>query len=587
MRKQIICILLILAVCAMASAAENNEGEAIRMAQGLLMEEYGYTRDEAMTFTYQVQDNGDTLYVRFYQRTDWTYSMSIRRQDMSLLESQTPFATQNAYQASESSIRTVLRAMDKDGWIDQWNVESKAMMREMIDGCGDIRMSDSLRDGLSTDGYTPAQALEDLFISCCGEEGQWPQAVSAWRDAAFESLGLMRADIALTMPRGIATRLGNLKGSGDETSITEFVGEVPGALAAAFAHPMLQGFTCLAGAYQEGDPFLMNDQYAGTGLAAFENGEERLLVMLLKNAGPQAWQVQPVSKTALLSGRELYITFNSSENSYAIRYPLSDTEEERFECRLLQTSSAEPTVRIACQLLEYRRTDLGANTSLVIDSGISTMYIGWYRVTVTKDGAEERTQYLTLAPSHLEYIHADTFPKTAAQCRAAMETTAAVPQGYGVSSYVHLRQKPSSRATDLGMYRLGTLVQVLGTEPGSNFPWYHVRIGTVEGYMSGNYVDYYDDLRSVSPSAVANLAITTVGVALKKTTNSFAQTVEELPAGTVVRVLANSGSWLHISIPQSAEDWLMQPDEISGYISADAVVEGMSALQLEWLMAEE
>ena len=38
---------------------------------------------------------------------------------------------------------------------------------------------------------------------------------------------------------------------------------------------------------------------------------------------------------------------------------------------------------------------------------------------------------------------------------------------------------------------MGTLVEILDIQPGSAFPWVHVRIGQAEGYMSG-------ELRGVS-----------------------------------------------------------------------------------------
>ena len=75
--------------------------------------------------------------------------------------------------------------------------------------------------------------------------------------------------------------------------------------------------------------------------------------------------------------------------------------------------------------------------------------------------------------------------------------------------------------------------------------------------------------------------------ALKEKTNGFSGTVENLPKGTVVRVLAECGNWLHVSVPENESDWLMQPDEVSGYVKKNAVVLGVSALQLSWLLPDE
>ena len=44
-------------------------------------------------------------------------------------------------------------------------------------------------------------------------------------------------------------------------------------------------------------------------------------------------------------------------------------------------------------------------------------------------------------------------------------------------------------------------VEVLEELPGDPYPWYHVRIGRTEGYMSGIYVAYPGSVCSMEPPA--------------------------------------------------------------------------------------
>ncbi len=54
---------------------------------------------------------------------------------------------------------------------------------------------------------------------------------------------------------------------------------------------------------------------------------------------------------------------------------------------------------------------------------------------------------------------------------------------------LHLRLQPGAESPSLGKYYNGCSVTVLGpTDGGSN--WYHVRIGTLEGYMDGRYLAF-------------------------------------------------------------------------------------------------
>ena len=578
--------LLACALFLLPAAAETADAELIRLASAMLTEVYGYTQDEADAFTYDMSDGGSLWNLRFYQNPDWVYTMTARKSDLQWQDAQTPFVTQYERKASENSVRYILRAVADNGWFTDWNAQSKAELTAALAWCDVIRVADSLERGLASEDYTPAQALQDFFRSCYGEEAQWSPAVSQWRDAAFASFGLMREETVFSIPRGITERTETGLMKDDEIRICEYAGVVPDALAEAFSNPRLGSWRCLAGAYEISQSKSGAGAPAGTGLAAFANGDSRLLVRLYLDADTKVWHTVPVGETALLSGRDLYITYSGADRRFTLHYPVSDTEEESFLCRLAVYYATADTTATVCELVEYRHTDLAQNASLVIDSGFGSAYSGWYTVTATKNGTSTQKQYLALVPGILEYVDADAFPRTAEACEQAVRESAVIPQGYGLTQTLHLREKTSSHSKDLGLYLRGTLVEVLDTLPGTAYPWYRVRIGNAEGYMSSNYVDYHDGMKSLPTGIAPCLGKTKGGTALKNQMSGLSQTVADLPEGTLVRVLAECGNWLHVSVPANADDWLMQPGEVCGYLKSGAITQGVTAQQIDWALAE-
>jgi len=585
MKKHIALLLLLVMTAALSFAGAGNDDAVVQMAQSLLTEVYGYTQEEADAFTYDISDENDVWVVRFYQNPEWVYKAWINKSSMDFAGYSSPFTTLYRGTASENSVRYVLRAIAENGWFDSWDDSGKAALVEVIEWCGDIRMNASMERGLLSDAYTPAQALDDLFLSCYDETAQWSTEIVQWRDAVFASFGLTRDTVISAAPQGIVTYVVGKTNTCDGTTICEFTGEAPEALSQAFSHAKLEGWECLAGAYQELNRTAETDTPAGTGLAAFGRGDERLLVMLVQDSKTLEWEVLPVSETALLPDREFYISYGGSTSRFDIVYPISDTETEAFCCRIMYYTN-KPDYTLMCALEEYRYINRSENSQLVIDPATNYSYAAWYHVVKTQNGIQEEAQYPALCAGVMEYIDASAFPRTEEECREASENSATVPEGYGFSGSVHLRAKASSHSDDLGTYRSGTLVEVLDTQPGTDFPWYHVRIGIAEGYMSGNYVTYSDSEQIVPRYAVLGMGELTEDTALKEGTGIFAGKIADLPRGTIVRVLAERGNWLHVSIPLDEDDWMMQPGEVNGYVKSSVLTQAATALQLEWLAEE-
>ena len=107
-------------------------------------------------------------------------------------------------------------------------------------------------------------------------------------------------------------------------------------------------------------------------------------------------------------------------------------------------------------------------------------------------------------------------------------------------------------------------MEVLEELPGDPDPWYRVRIGSIEGYMSSRYVDFPGSPCTMSPLqnsvALPPMAAVTVDTALKAGTGWFDKTLADLPAGTRLRVLAEQGDWLHVTVADGPMGWLALTD---------------------------
>lgn len=576
MMKKILALAMLMVVLSGAAMAQDDARQALtEKVWGLLTEVYGYTQTEAEGFTVEVSQEDDHWAVRFYNHPGWEYTASFSLTDMGFVDAASPFRGKSS-DAPENSVRSVLRAMKENGWLSNWDASSRAALLETLVNDGDISLDIELRKGLEDAAYTPSQALGDFFASCYGKELNWQPALLQWRDQIFAEFELEQAPVIATVEPGV-----HIRKTSDTKQVCEFAGEVPEELKAAFSHQKLQGWECLAGAYRllldENDTLLTY----GTGLAAFEKDGRRMLVMLYKLSDKAEWQVAPVGEKALLKDRALYIAYSNS-NAFDVRYPISDTAEESFRFSIHRMRDVSATI-VQCILSYYTREDYETRRSIEISSRLSEAFENWYQVISVDHGNKTLTYYPALAPRAMEYIDAEAFPKTEEACQAAAEASESVPGGYGITNAVHLRGDTSSRAKDLGMLRMGTLVQVLDTLPGNPYAWYHVRLGETEGYVASIYVTYPDSVQTSVPSSTPAVAQTKKQTALKQGTGLFAKTTETLPEGTLLRVLAETGNWLMVSIPASGDDWLMRPDEAIGYVKMGDVIQAGSPIQLEWL----
>lgn len=182
----------------------------------------------------------------------------------------------------------------------------------------------------------------------------------------------------------------------------------------------------------------------------------------------------------------------------------------------------------------------------------------------------------------MSMLDIETFPTTAEELNHMEQDL--IPEGHALVRGVHLRQKTSSRSKDLGEYNAGVLARVLGTEEGDPWMWYHVQIGRAEGYMASHYVETVskEDAAYVLNRALP-IAQARKEIALKKGMSRWSGTVQMIPEGTKMHVLADcDGGWLHVSLPQDEFGWTMDLNGTDGYIKEADVLLGGTPLTLEW-----
>lgn len=358
--------------------------------------------------------------------------------------------------------------------------------------------------------------------------------------------------------------------------VTHFDTDIPETIRELCAIPALEGWQPVRGAYGAYEEQADQERYKGeqTGLIALEKGAERLLVLMKRDADG-AWRLYSMGTRALLPERAFSIVGNPTELGYQIVYPLTETCSEIYTLRVKDDS---------CTVRQYSRMDeqTGAGIEINVDQGCLA-------VSEYGEGGDLLYRETMLKPQIplLHLMDMSAFPTTVEACQA-LEYLAA-PEGYGVACSVHLRAQTSSRSADLGKYNAGTLVEILGMADGDPFDWYKVRIGSVEGYMSSNYVDYNGSVCAMHPFGWGTLP---VGEAVENTqlktgkglfgTGLFAGTVQELPAGTRMHLLAERGDWLHVMIPSGEIGWMMDTNGVDGYVRKDAIREiSMTALPME------
>ncbi len=575
--KRLVCIALVCCLLPVAALAGTTVESVVASLKRLLTEEHGYTQAQADALVIRVREDKDHWHVEFQTEDDpegIDYA-GFDKEDGRYLYGSLSIPNEERSSSRTLALEDLLALAKQRGWFAAWSDAAKRMLQDAIVQA-EILARGSLRKMRSPDARTAAHAIEDLFVSAMGSRADWSDETLAWRNETLAEYGFAPADLAQMpdMTQGIRRSFVTLKGNSLEApnsvEVWEFVGEAPEEIAAALTRKELAGWTLLAGAVARVETEQMPIQ--SYGVAAMEKGKQRLLVALSQEKPGDAWTVAPAGEKALLPGRALAVTYDEIESNFYVSYPTGDAALERF----LVSPPRADCEREPCRLLSYERLDWAKDEGTVVK--VSEKY---YEIL---QYAGEQIQTATFPMGPLLFtvsLDAEAFPKSVEACEQASGEIPQVPEGYVITSNVHLRESKSTRSRSLAQLKSGALAVDLGVENGDPHPWYHVRIGSLEGYVSATYINaQYTDVSFHRP---LYKVMTTTETPLTESAGG-GKTLRTLAVGVKAYLLAESGSFYYICIPRSGEPGeRMDVDGTYGWVRKSDVEWAATSEQLDWL----
>ncbi len=556
--------------------------QQIDFANACLTELYGYLAEETEKFVYEqiCQDGIATLRYWPEGQPNWVYTCTFSLTNGERLSATSPFIGYGAGYPGENSIRCFLRELTDRQLLAHWDKNARATFRTLLEQ-EDIRPGAALEKGLLSATYTPQQALLDLFIGFYDVPAVWPQAVTEWFEQLLEVHGLEKP--AEQKPEAGITRY--RCEAQPPYVLTEFVLTTPPELAEAFAHPKLEGWTVFSGAFVTFEESAEDLRKQGElGLAVFAKGEERILCALHKQQNNGKWLVEPVSTTVLPLGSEPVVSRSDPLSTGLSRRYQIVFEHGSYQDVIMQVElDWQLEEHMLCHVRSYSFTDAASGERYNFSSAYGNLRIDR---CAAGEGNRNELDMLSYFPTVVTYMNACDIPEL---CLGLNNDPAEVvnthlPEGTVVLGGVHLRKETSSRSKDLGMLRAGTIARKLGVESGDPNPWYHVEIGSMTGYVSGAYVD---EEYGHYAQACLPVARTLKEISLKEHTGLFAADTAHVPEGCTMHVIMQDGDWLYVCIPQNQPAAMrMDPDGAFGWIRAEAVLLGATALSLEWQLSE-
>lgn len=177
----------------------------------------------------------------------------------------------------------------------------------------------------------------------------------------------------------------------------------------------------------------------------------------------------------------------------------------------------------------------------------------------------------------------DSFPDTPEKIDAWLAAHPAdAPDDVGYTAAVNLREQPTGKSKSWGKY--SAKVKILGQKPGLEVPWYHVRVGNLEGWVSGIYLETQKNTRDYEWAASA-YAVLQVGrtknetALLQRPDGAVVKTVAE---GTLLHVIEENDGWLHVILPRGEISWQTNWDGTYGFIRKKDAAVGVSKADAIW-----
>jgi len=354
---------------------------------------------------------------------------------------------------------------------------------------------------------------------------------------------------------------------------TVFGADLPQDLRQVLDANGFKGFHCYCGALREYiyEETMTRDSPTAA-LVALEDAGQRTLVGL-QLISKREWIISHLGPKSLLQGREFYITITDLDNvstlslgsRFSVMYPRSDGGMESYGFDVYPPW--------------YVRTYESVNAQ---GKGIAILngfpYYGFRLAELPFDTSIDNLPYhRAYVPLWPEYMTGITdFPTSWEGAKRVAQASWKRFDGadLAIAHGANLREKAAGSSKWLGALGPGALVHVLDQQKGPQYPWYHVRVGELEGWISGPYVKFpgtedFDAMMWYLPLSLARAKET---VALRSSPDLLGGIVMEIPKDTLIHMmLALADDWLYVMVPRGAISREMDVDGAAGYIRADDV----------------
>lgn len=201
----------------------------------------------------------------------------------------------------------------------------------------------------------------------------------------------------------------------------------------------------------------------------------------------------------------------------------------------------------------------------------------------TMDGEElESLDERGVSPDRLCAWTMDSFPKSTDEIqRYILAHPVMLGENEAILHGGNFRLEPTSASKSMGKYSANA--RILGTQMGAKWPWYHVQVGHLTGWVSGNYVTtspedevhYYG-----SRSGVWRAARAEGDISLRALPEG--EIVRMIPDGTMMHIIIENDGWAHVVIPRGEITWETDWDGTYGFVRSEEIVTGVSIADIKW-----
>lgn len=570
-------LLIVIAMCLCCSAALADY-DPVPDAYDVLKTVYGYTQEEADAFCMEYLSDHELAYY-LPEHPEWLYTTTFTKYGVK--KCNTPFQSRHSEYQNEGALREFLReAWDKQ-WFINWSADTRNVVAEAVNKAG-ITPRRELSLALITDNIPPEQLIQAIFTSCYGVEPNWTAALVGWRNEVLTQYGVSLSPIFDVPESGIIRYVIPVGLNSRETAVCEFRNEIPEELEAFIQiDPHLDGWTCVTGTIFRLVEYPSTRQAdIGTGLAAFEKDGQHMLVVLKRM--DDEWKFYPIGNNALEQNSSALLSITASNQintNMNIRYDSNDGMHT-FDVSIRTVSNALYDSAPLCYMETYEEVSVSGSDRVYIDMS-SSRNDEWTFIE-QHNSITKNYDVVVNYPACMGVMDVMDMPRNITKAQAMVSP---IPEGYALTTEVHLRKDHSSRAADLGTLQAGTLIRVQDTVSGDPFPWIRTTLGLLRGYVCEQYTTVSSEpasfINHAPPLAVAEAKH---DIRLKSGTGWFDRTIQQFSAGTRMRVIMDKGSWIYVVVPREEypSDWLMDVNGVYGYIKKSDVSIAALGIQLDW-----